>query len=148
MGLEGGNMKHISIVAIMALLLFGVAHATVWYVHPDSALNSIQAGLDSCTDNDTVLVGAGTYIENIVWPSTDGIAMMSEYGRDTTIIDGSGSDAVIHVHQGDPAIVISGFTIQNGYGNTGLKSGGVYLTSSGELTVKNNLITPLPKVTY
>ncbi len=134
-------MKYVRIAEIVALVLFGAAHATVWYVHPDSTLNAIQAGLDSCADNDTVLVGAGTYIENIVWPSTDGIALMSEYGRDTTIIDGSGSDAVIHVHQGDPAIVISGFTIQNGYGNTGFKSGGVYLTFSGELTIKNNFIT-------
>jgi len=129
------------VLLIVALFLIHPAHAGVWYVHPDSALNTIQAGLDSCAGNDTVLVGAGIYYENIVWPGTDGIVLMSECGRDTTIIDGAGLDAVIQIQMGDSAIVISGFTIKGGYGSTGIMSGGIYLFACGELTIKNNLIT-------
>jgi len=136
-------MKSVGLLVIVVAVLFlcGTADAVVWYVHPDSSLNAIQAGLDSCAENDTVLVGAGTYVENIVWPSTDGIVLMSEYGRDTTVIDGGGLDAVIQINVGDSLIVIDGFTIQNGYGNTGYKSGGIYLNACGALTIKNNIIT-------
>jgi hypothetical protein len=51
-------MKIYLSVLCMGTLSIGLARAdrTVWYVHPDSALNTIQAGLDSCADNDIVLV--------------------------------------------------------------------------------------------
>ena len=40
----------ILLVGVLTITLFSprVATATIWYVHPDSNLNSIQAGLDSC----------------------------------------------------------------------------------------------------
>ena len=79
------------LMVILCLFLINHAYATTWYVHPDSSLNSIDAALDSCTDNDTVLVGPGTYYENIIWPNTKGIDLISEFGADTTIIDGNGA---------------------------------------------------------
>ena len=47
----GKDVVGIGPIAAM-LVLFTTAHAepTIWYVHPDSALNSIQAALDSCAD--------------------------------------------------------------------------------------------------
>ena len=119
------------------LFLFSTAHATVWYVHPDSTLNSIQAGLDSCTDNDTVLVGPGIYYENIVWQNTQGIHLISDLGPDTTIIDGNNTSGVIVISQTvDSTTVIIGFTIQNGYANLG---GGIFCDGSPKIT--GNIIT-------
>ncbi len=109
-------MKSIVVVIAAILLLSSLAHATVWYVHPDSVLNSIQAALDSCANNDVVLVGPGTYYENIIWPYTPGIDLISEFGPDTTIIDGGSIGSVITMtDQADTTAKISGFTIQNGF---------------------------------
>ena len=112
-------MKNVGILAATIAVLFscGTAHAerTIWYVHPDSALNTIRAGLDSCANNDTVLVAPGTYYENIVWPNTQGIHLVSELGRDTTIIDGNNVSRVITIEiPVDTTTLIKGFTIQNG----------------------------------
>ena len=34
---------------------------------------SVQVGLNMCAVGDTVLVAAGTYYENIVWPDMEGL---------------------------------------------------------------------------
>ncbi|KPK63411.1 hypothetical protein AMJ83_07000 [candidate division WOR_3 bacterium SM23_42] len=78
-------------------------------------MNSIQTALDACATNDTVLVGSGIYYENIVWPSTQGIGLTSEYGTDTTIIDGSLVTSAVKISTAvDSTTIIHGFTIQNG----------------------------------
>jgi parallel beta-helix repeat protein len=124
---------------VVLLFLFSSAHATVWYVHPDSTLNSIQAGLNFCSTDDTVLVGPGTYYENIVWPTTQGIDLISEYGPDTTIIDGNSSDQVMRIiTEVDSMTVIHGFTIQHGY--TTYDGGGIGCFGSSP-TITGNTIT-------
>ena len=136
-------MRKYSVViafVLSLLLVFSIAHAerTVWYVHPDSTLNSIQAGLDSCADNDIVLVGPGTYVENIVWPATQGIDLMSEYVPDTTLIDGNSADVVISITTGvDTTTIINGFTIRNG---SAYDAGGIYCNGSSP-TISGNTIT-------
>lgn len=122
--------------SIGALMFFATtAHADVWYVHPDSALNSIQIALNSCANNDTVLVGPGTYYENIIWPNTQGIDLISEFGLETTIIDGDSSGSVIEITTDvDTSTVIKGFTIRNGSSSRG---GGI---SGGSATIINNII--------
>jgi parallel beta-helix repeat protein len=107
---------------IVALLcIFGTAHATIWYVHPDSTLNSIQAGIGLCSTGDTVLVGPGTYVENINFNGM-AITVTSEYGADTTIIDGSNpahpdtGSVVLFVSGEDTTSVLNEFTLMNGSG--------------------------------
>lgn len=126
-------------VALMVCALV-VAHAepTVWYVHPESTLNSIQAALDSCANNDIVLVGPGIYYENISWPNTQGIHLISELGADTTIIDGMNNYpyGVISIQPGlDSTTLIKDFTIQNGasmfYG------GGIWCYQSSPQIISN-----------
>jgi parallel beta-helix repeat protein len=132
-------MKHVGLLVIAMLFLYGTADATTWYVHPDSTLNSIQAALDSCADNDIVLVAPGFYIENITWPATQGIDLMSEYGPDTTIIDGDSAGIVITITTGvDSATVINGFTIQNGSAYAG---GGIGCHNNSSPTITGNTIT-------
>ncbi|MCK5259045.1 MAG: right-handed parallel beta-helix repeat-containing protein, partial [Thermoplasmatales archaeon] len=131
-GLIGG------IVAL--LFLVGAAHAAIWYVHPDSALNSIQSGLDSCANNDTVRVGPGTYVKNIVWPNTQGIHLISELGPEMTIIDGNSTNSVIRITTGvDSTTIINGFTIQNGGFVT--SGGGISCYNNASPTITGNTIT-------
>ena len=134
--------KKFILPSIIMLSVFSLdqVYSTTWYVHPDSILNSIQAGLDSCTTNDTVLVGPGTYYENIWWPiGILGINLVSEVGRDSTIINGQNQGRVILMshHDVDKRGLINGFTIQNGYYN-GL-GGGIHCCADS-FTISNNLI--------
>jgi len=125
--------------AMVAMLsFFRAAHSTIWYVHPDSTLNSIQAVLDSCSTDDTVLVAAGTYYENLVWPDTQGIDLISESGPDRTVIDGGGTERVIEIGTVvDTTTTITGFTIQNGFRWGGA---GIYCSYSSP-TITGNTIT-------
>lgn len=136
---------------VVVLCLVGGVDARVWYVHPDSALNRIQRGLDTCSAGDTVLVGPGTYVENIVWPNTQGIDLVSGRGPDSTIIDGSNppspdSASVVFIKtqtQQDTGTVINGFTITNGTGTirvNGTYGGGIYCEYSS-VSIINNVIT-------
>ncbi len=122
-------------IAISICSSFSIIHATTWYVHLDSALNSIEIALQSyCNHNDTVLVGPGTYFEHISWPNNiQGIHLLSEHGPDTTIIDGG----IAMCWVVDTTTVIDGFTIQNGYSYMG---GGIYI-QNGSPIITNNIIT-------
>jgi len=135
-------MKNVCLLAVTIVLLllcdFVKAERSVWYVHPDSALNNIQAGLDSCADNDIVLVGPGTYHENIVWPNTQGIHLVSELGADATIIDGDDAGTVIACTSSvDTTTMIRGFTIRNGHNDYGA---GI-ICDDASPTISDNVVT-------
>lgn len=144
-------MKGKVFVVALLLCVANIAHAepTVWYVHPDSVQNCIQDCLDACADNDVVLVGPGTYTENIVWPNTYGIHLISELGSALTIIDGSNptnpdsASVIAFVSGQDTTSVVYGFTIENGTGTYdptwGHLGGGIYCLNSSP-TLTNNLI--------
>jgi len=111
----------------------------VWYVHPDSTLNSIQMALDLCTDYDTVRVAQGTYYENLVWPNTQGIHLVSELGPNLTVIDGDSMGRVITIRvKIDSLTIIEGFTIQNGYASD--SGGGIYCGVSSSPKIMSNII--------
>jgi hypothetical protein len=135
------TMKSVRLIAIIMTMmsLFSKVFATIWYVHPDSSLNSIQVALDSCSNDDTILVGAGIYYEHIYWPNTGGIILMSEFGPDTTIIDGNNSGRIFTIASGiDTQTVIQGFTIQNGSSTLG---GGIYCYNFSSPIILGNMIT-------
>lgn len=123
-----------------ALLLLGLclgAQGTVWYVHPDSALSTIQGGLDSCAAGDTVLVAAGTYPENIFWPAVSGIKLLSESGSGVTVIDGRRATCVLYfpgLTPVDTTTVVRGFAIRNGEAASG---GGICLVQSSPRLEQN-----------
>jgi parallel beta-helix repeat protein len=135
-------------VLILFILSFAQAEPTVWYVHPDSTLNSIQVALDSCADNDIVLVAPGTYYENIVWPNTYGIQCISAQGAEMTIVDGSqytNDTACVFgfFDSQDTCTILRGFTIQNGIGFNdpywGACGGGIYCYYSSP-TIMDNIV--------
>ena len=131
-------MKIISRITLYALLPM-LLSATIWYVHPDSSLNTIQAGLDSCVDNDIVLVGPGTYYENLIWPETEGIHLTSELGPEYTIIDGDLAGSVISCSTPiDTTTLIRGFIVKNGFAGRG---GGINLNAQCNPKIDNVIIT-------
>ena len=124
-------------IIIMGLLSVARLYATIWYVHPDSTINSIQAGLNYCSADDTVLVAANIYHENIVWPNTPGIKLISESGPDATIIDGSLANASVIEILGVDSAIIQGFTVQEG-GYT--STGGGFVIYNSSATLIGNII--------
>jgi signal transduction histidine kinase/DNA-binding response OmpR family regulator len=89
---------------------------------------TIQEALNFCKRGDTVLVSPGTYYENLFWPKTFSICLISEQGPDSTVIDGGGKNTVITIDVDvDSLSAVNGFTIKNGKARIGA---GVYCSSS------------------
>jgi parallel beta-helix repeat protein len=141
-------MKKFRVLMLILLFSFVTVNATVWYVHPDSTLNSIQAGIDLSSSSDTVLVAKGTYIENINFKGK-AITVMSELGRDSTKIDGGSpsnpdtASVVTFVSSEDTNSVLDGFTITGGTGTSwteGEYSGGGIYCYYASPKIINNII--------
>ncbi|KPJ49015.1 hypothetical protein AMJ40_06450 [candidate division TA06 bacterium DG_26] len=131
---------------IAMLSLFGTASSTIWHVHPDSAISAIQAGIDSSSSGDTVLVYPATYVENINFDGKNIIlgSLFLITGDmsyiSSTVIDGDSSGPVVVFENGeDHTAIITGFTIRNGRSEYG---GGIYCDSSSpslsDLVVSEN----------
>ena len=113
----------------------------VWYVSATSGNDitnngieaapfaSIQRGIIAAIDGDTVMVAAGTYVENINF-SGKNIAVIGE-DKATTIIDGNQGGSVVTFANNETAgAVLSEFTIQNGMAFPGYFDSGPF-TSGG-----------------
>ena len=104
-------------------------------INVPSDFSSIQAGLNTAQLNDTVLVQPGTYTENIIWPETHGIKLISAGDSSNTIIDGGGVSSVIYMNPQtaiiDTTTLIQGFQITNG-GNVS-NGGGMMLSGSSPI---------------
>lgn len=72
--------------------------------------SSIQEAIDNASDGDTVFVydDSSPYVENVV---VDKSIVLQGEDKETTIVDGSGVDSVIHVSAMDAEI--TGFTVIN-----------------------------------
>lgn len=117
--------------AFVVLLAFStITHAQVIHVPTDQP--SIQEGLNAASFGDTVLVAPGTYFENIVWPSVNGIKLIAEGDTSDTFVDGSETERVFHIqgHIIDTMTLIEGFTITNGRGIGTPNASGVFCDSS------------------
>lgn len=135
------SKKTISIIAILFIML--VASISIFYLfyYKDSNnqydkgshfvsidgkgdYSSVQEAIDSASENETIFVSDGTYYENI--RITKPLKLIGE-DRDTTIISGNGSGAVISISA--DYVKISGFTITNG-GPVGRSDAGIVIGSS------------------
>jgi parallel beta-helix repeat protein len=90
----------------------------------------IQWAVGNASDGDTIFVRAGTYYEHVI---VNKRVSLSGENRSTTIVDGSGTGAVIEVSTLADNVSISGFTVQNGYY-------GIYLLSDHLVPLKSAII--------
>jgi hypothetical protein len=123
----------------------------------ESALKTIQEGIDAASQGDTVTVAEGLYAQNIrfngkniVLRSTD---PLDQAVVENTIIDGNRAGSVVtFAGTEDESCVISGFTIRNGeaqlpsgktYGGGIFGGAFLFLPFEGRMraTIRNNVIT-------
>ena len=113
-------MKQTALLTVIAcLVLVSSPSARTWYITADGSGDAptIQAGVDSAASEDTVLVAAGTYDENILIDGYhyDGylvVYLISESGPQSTTIVGVSGYGVIEV--GYATAKIEGFSITGG----------------------------------
>ncbi len=144
--------------AVFILSVVGPTMAAIINVPTEQP--TIQAGINTAVDNDTVLVAPGTYFENIIFLGKD-IVVTSHFALagdrsyiTSTIIDGSapahpdtGSCVRIVEHE-TRAAVIQGFTITHGNGTIWddeagagyFREGGGILCTYASPTIQYNII--------
>ncbi len=105
--------------------------AAEWYVAPpplgsdsnsgteENPFATIQKGIDAASEQDTVIVAQGTYLENIQFKGKNIVLRSADPADRTvvenTVIDGDMAGAVVTlVGTEDGGCVLSGFTVRNG----------------------------------
>ena len=105
---------------------------------PTTEYPTIQSGIDAASSGDTVLVADGIYIENILFPGSKTITLISQNGAESTVVDGGYIGSVVTFAAGNIS-TLNGFTITNG--STPQNGGGVLCGSSSSPTITNCIIT-------
>jgi hypothetical protein len=102
------------------------AHAKI--IHVPADLSTIQAGINSAVNGDTILVAPGTYYEHINFIGK-AILVKSEKGADSTIINKlyDGFTLVVFNSGENNNSIIDGFTVQNAKNSTGNGGGNLLL---------------------
>ena len=112
----------------------------------ETALKTIQEGIDGASDGDTVIVAPGTYVENIHFDGKN-IILRSTDPLDpdvvaNTIIDGNQTGSVVTFSgDEDETCVLSGFTIRDGKAEKGGGVCGGTEETHTHATIQNNVIT-------
>ncbi|MED5256135.1 MAG: hypothetical protein VX818_02745, partial [Candidatus Neomarinimicrobiota bacterium] len=101
-------------------------------IYVPGEIATIQGAIDVAVNNDSILVAAGTYRENIDYDGKN-LTIIGE-DRETTIIDGNNSGRGVELAGQS---ILSTFTIQNGSGN----NGGNAVHASGNAILDNLIIT-------
>jgi len=129
-------VKHWSISCIVScMVLYSTGSVAAGVIHVPSDQPTIQSGIDTATEGDTVLVAPGTYLENIDFDGKMLVVTSSGGAGATTILASNTSMAVVSFIGGEPkGTEISGFTI------TGSGACGVFCDGSSP-TIKENIIT-------
>jgi hypothetical protein len=128
-------MKKLLLVFALALVVTPVAgYTATWNVPGD--VPTIQAGIDTASAGDTVLVAPDTYYENLIMK--DGVVLLSSGGRDVTALEPAVADSqIVDCISLGAGTVIEGFTFRNGDSEFG---GGIKCVGS-EIAILDNRFT-------
>jgi len=141
---EWGDKLKKQLFFLFIICLCSLLKSTIWQVKQDGSgdFTTIQEGINSSTDTDTMLVYPGVYLENINY-SGKNIAVGSLYlttGNEQyinqTIIDGNQTGSCVRIiSEEDSTTVLCGFTLVNGIGTfdasgISLIGGGIYIKNS------------------
>ena len=109
---------------------------------------NLQTLINNISSGTVIVLDSGTYLVNLVWPSTNHIILTSSYGPEHTILDGSNAqESVIYVGNGQVGVVIDNLHIKNGYGTIPTFhgsirfGGGILVDEDVRGVIKNCLIT-------
>jgi hypothetical protein len=124
---------------LLSLLLSLALPTWAKTIHVPADQPTIQAGINTASNGDTVLVSAGTYYENINF-SGKAITVTSASGPGATVIDGSKTyTSTVTFSSGETLkSVISGFTVQN-QSNVGINIYGASPTITGNVLTLNSV---------
>ena len=142
---------------LLLTLNLPLVNATEWYVDgsvavsgdgtsPETAFKTVQQGIDAALNGDTVIVGEGTYYENIQFKGKN-IVLTSKDPFDSeivgnTIIDGNRASSVVTFSGTENEnCVLAGFTIRNGKADRGAGICGGASDKPTHATIRNNVIT-------
>jgi hypothetical protein len=127
---------------ILAILAAGfVASSAEAATFNVSSGQSIQAAVNLASDDDLILVGPGTYTENLVLSDVN-VIIQSTDGPQVTIIDGNNLASVVRctaLTSGACRFEMDGFTLTNGNGTSG--TGGAFQLTNAAPTIRNCIIT-------
>lgn len=127
--------------ASAVLLVMAVPPGTAWAqraqpvsttartIHVRAAAETIQSAIDAAGDGDVVLVGPGTYTENIDFLGK-AISVVGMRGAHATTLRGGGPVVRFHNAEGSGSI-LQGFTIENGFTTSEAGAGISALTTGG-----------------
>lgn len=133
-----------SMIALAVLFTVGTSSARTWYVRPDGTgdVPTIQAGVDSVAEGDTLLLASGTYVGagnyNILVPDKSFLITSETGDPDDCVIDcqghlGSGRRGFDFETSWSTPPVVEGITVRNGYET--MSGGAVYC--EGSLIMRN-----------
>ena len=105
---------------------------------PSTAKKTIQAAIDSSTDNTVIVVADGIYIENLALDSRT-LIIVSKSGASKTEIWGAYTGRTVSLCNTTPASILEGFIVSGGYTVSG--NGGGILIDSGSPVIANCVIT-------
>ncbi len=117
-----------SLVFTISIFCSSALHAALWSVPGD--FSSIQDAIDAAAPGDTVMVGPGSYAENLQFNGKS-ISLQSREGAGVTVILGVGG-TVVSIGPGGEFV---GFTVQKGLASIGA---GMVVSGNGTL-IKHNI---------
>jgi hypothetical protein len=122
-----------SLLLLAATSLLCCLHASGGLIHVPTDQPTIQQGIATAANGDTVLVAPGVYNESISFQGKD-LIVLSEAGPETTIIDAHRTNRVVTISGGlGRTTRLQGFTIRDG-------TGGILLNNASP-TIIGNIVT-------